>query len=219
MITKASAFLEHGTSDGQVDDDLRSRVVLLLCQHRYAIEELGMALNCAESMLRSLLARPYRSLYAPDRNNPAHIMEPINLRMLPQVERAVDANPAPVPEEEIARQQEKSAHQLAIEVRSWLCTFEARDRDRQRAIEQAGFLLDESPLTDDGMFQFGVDRVLMEFLGVWGPYCMRPADREFAAAVSPWLASWIRFWVTDPTVWNRALALEYAHFGTKAQAA
>jgi hypothetical protein len=219
MITRSSAFLDPKTSAGQLIDDRRSRVLLLLCQYRYSIEDLAMALNCAEAMVRSLLARPYRALYVGDHDNPERAMEPINLRMIPQIERPVVLNPPTASKDEIARQQEKHAQQLAIEVRRWLCTFETSDQDRRQAIEQAGFLLDESPLDANGRYHFEVNQVFMELLGVWRPYRTNPEDRELGKAVIPWFASWIRFWISDPKVWNRALDLEFAYFDARARAA
>ncbi len=121
-------------------------------------------------------------------------------------------------EAEIARERERLAQQLAGEIQRWLCTFEASDQDRQCAIDQAGLLLDESPLTADGKFHF--DRPDHHgILHVWSPCFINPDVREFGKVVGSWLALWIHFWITDTIVWNRALDLEYAHFDTTAQAA
>jgi hypothetical protein len=220
MITRVSTFLDRKTTDGQLIDDRRSRVLLLLCVRRFSIDDIAMALNCCDTTVRSMLARPFRSLYAPPKDHRhAPALEPLNLKMMPRTEFAASSNSAPESPKELARLQEKSARQLGMEVRGWLCTFEASDKDRQRAVEQACFRLDESPLTSDGQYPLEIDRALMELSGVWSPFRSRLEERDFAKAISPWLASWIRFWITDPVVWNQALDLEYAHFGTRTQAA
>lgn len=203
-------YIARSPADGEV--------VLRLCQHRHSIADLALALNCAGSMVRTLLARPFRSLYARTGKS-VRSLEPLNLKMMPETESRIVPNSPTVSEAEIARERERLAQQLAGEIQRWLCTFEASDQDRQCAIDQAGLLLDESPLTADGKFHFDADRIIMEFLHVWSPCFINPDVREFGKVVGSWLALWIHFWITDTIVWNRALDLEYAHFDTTAQAA
>ena len=192
---------------------------LRLIQFGFSVEDLAMALNCSESMVRSLLALPYRTLYLRDDGNRKSVLEPIDVRMLPVPERPVVLNPRTPPKDETSLQQEKHAQLLAIEIQRWLCKFEASDHDRQQAAEKAGFLLDESPLTEDGRLRFDSYRVFAEINGIWRGAPSTSVDKSVGEAVSPWLASWIRFWVSDPAIWNRALDLAYAHFGATAQAA
>ncbi|MGA8041177.1 MAG: hypothetical protein WCA37_00095 [Terracidiphilus sp.] len=217
MITKASAFLDQKTSDGKLND-LRVRALLHLIEVGFSVEDLAMALNCSVSMVRSLLALPYRMLYLRDQDNPKRVWEPINLRMLPQPQCPIILNPRTASKDETARQQERHAQLLAIEILHWLRTFEASDQDRRQAIEQAGFLLDELPLKD-GKLQFDSFRVFSEIHGIWRGKPSKSVDKSFGETVSPWLASWLRFWVSDPAIWNRALDLAYAHFGASTQAA
>jgi hypothetical protein len=140
--------------------------------------------------------------------------------MLPRKKpEVISSNSASMPQDCVARLREWRASHLAIEVRAWLDTFEASDRDRQQTVEEAGFVLDGSPLRADGQCEFDIDRTYMEIVGIWRPFYLSPGDREFRKVVGPWLASWISFWITDPVVWDRALDLDYAHFGAMAQAA
>ena len=218
MVTKASAFLDHKLCDGELDK-LRYRTILRLIQVGFSVEDLAMALNCSESMVRWLLALPYRTLYLRDHSDRKRVIEPMHFRMLPDPERSVVLNPRMPSKEETSRQKEKQAQLLAIEIQSWLCTFEACDQDRRQAIEKAAFLLDESPLKEDGRLQFDSYRLSAEINAIWRTTPSTSVDKTFMEAVSPWLASWIRFWISDPAIWNRALDLAYAHFGASAQAA
>jgi len=126
---------------------------------------------------------------------------------------------APRSSEFIAQQLERSAQSFAREVRQWLCSFEASDADRKLVINDAGLLLDQAPLDSDGTYLIDNIRAVTEILAIWRPKTSHSADRDFVTVVSPWLAVWIRFWITDPNICNRALDLEYAHFGAKAQTA
>ena len=218
MITKASAFLDHKPCDEELNK-LRLRALLRLIHVDFSVENLAMALNCSESMVRWLLALPYRALYLRDDSNRKRMLEPIDLRMLPAPEHPVALNPRTPSKDESSNQEEKQAQQLAIEIQRWLCTFEASDQDRQQATEQAGFLLDESPLTEDGRLQFDNYRAFAEINAIWRGTPSTSVDKSFMAVVSPWLASWIRFWISDSAIWNRALDLAYTHFGARAQAA
>ncbi len=218
MITKSSPFLDHKLCDGELNK-LRFRAILRLIQVGFSVEDLAMALNCSESMVRWLLALPYRTLYLRDHSDRKRLLEPLNLKMLPEPERPVVLDPRVSSEDETRRQQEKQAQLLAIEIQRWLCTFEASDQDRQQATEQAGFLLDESHLTEDGLLQFDSYRVFAEINAIWRGTPSTSVDKSFMAVVSPWLASWIRFWISDSAIWNRALDLAYTHFGARAQAA
>ncbi len=215
MITRNTAFLDGWTPSAAPNNDQRARALISLCASRYPIEDIAMALNCSESMVRSLLVLPYCTLYQQDHDNRNRVLEPINLRKLPVPERAVALNPRTPSKDETSRQDEKQVQLLAIEIQRWRCTFEASDQDRQQAAEKAGFLLDESPLTEDGRLRLDSYRVSAEINGIWRGTPSTSVDKSFGQAVGPWLASWIRFWVSDPAIWNRALDLAYAHFGPR----
>lgn len=64
MITRNSALLDGWTSDAISNNDLRARALIRLCQSRYELKDIAAALNCSESLVRSLLAHPFCSLYA-----------------------------------------------------------------------------------------------------------------------------------------------------------
>lgn len=125
----------------------------------------------------------------------------------------------PQTERSISGERERLARRLAREIRSWVTSFELSDTERQQVIERAGFLLDDSLLNADDNCLFDENRALSELLGIWKPKIITAADRDLQTLISRWLASWIRFWITQPIVWNRALDLEFAHFGARAQAA
>lgn len=218
MITRVSAFIDRKTSEAARADDLRARVLVRLCQARLSVEDIALAFNCSESMVRSLLVRPYRSLFSGEGTNPVRPFEPINLEAMPQLDRPVVLDSSPSSTEDRVPVQEQQAGLLAMEVRRWLCTFEMTDADRKHLIERAGFLLDEAERTSSGTYVFDVGRTVLEILGIWGPKLLT-GDRDFRTLVARWLASWIHFWITDPAIWNRALDLEYAHFGAIAPAA
>jgi hypothetical protein len=218
MITKASALFDCKTGDDERNNQ-RSRVLVLLCEYRFSIEDIAMSLNCSESVVRSLLAGPYRSLYACQDDNPIRVVEPVSLRMLPPMKPAVALKPAPMSKEAIAGHLEKHGHELVREVCGWLYTLEASHADRQQAIEQAGLLLDESPLNEAGALDFQVNRVLLEVLGIRHSSRSANGSQNFGLLVGRWLACWIRFWISDPAIWNRALDRAFAHFELAAKTA
>ena len=87
------------------------------------------------------------------------------------------------------------------------------------AIERAGLFLDHSPLNSAGQYVFDIDRVVLEAQNVWKPKTVRAIDRELSTVLGRGLACWIRFWISDPFIWNRALYREYKYFGERAEVA
>jgi hypothetical protein len=190
-----------------------------LCHSRLSIEDLALALNCSESMIRTLLARLYRHLIPIDEKNQLCPNEPVNLDVVPQVRSSFVLDSGLVPTEHRASVRDQQARLLAMEVRRWLCTFEMTDADRQHVIEQAGFLLDKAEFASTDGYVFDTSRAVLDILGIWGPKLFLTGDRDFRTLVARWLASWIHFWIVDPASWNQALDFEYAHFGAKKKAA
>jgi len=219
MITRVSAFIDRNTSEAARTDDLRARVLVLLCQSRMSVEDLALALNCSESMVRSLLVRPFRSLFSGEGAGAARPIEPLNLRAMPELEPAVGRESGPGSADEAAREQERHARLLAAEVRRWLCTFEVSDADRQRIVEDAETVLIGSPLNEAGKFDFSVNSAFLEVIGIWGRRARTSRSPDFRTRLSQWLASWIRFWVTDTVVWGRVFDLAFDYFGEKVRAA
>jgi hypothetical protein len=219
MITRVSGFIDRKTREAARTDDLRPRVLVRLCQSRLSVEDIALAFNCSESIVRSLLARPLLSLLSGEGTSPACPIEPINLEAMPQMKRAVGLKSGPGSSEDAACDQEKHARLLAMEIRRWLCTFGMTDTDRQYVIERAGLLLDNAERNSAGEYVFDVSRTVLDALGIWGPKPFLTGDREFRTLVGRWLTSWIHFWIADPVVSNRALDLEYAYFAEQAQAA
>lgn len=219
MITRTSAFIDRKTSEAARINDLRARVVVSLCESRLSIEDVAQAFNCSESIIRSLLVRPFRSLFSGEGPHLARPIEPIDLKAALRLNHAVGFESGPGSSEDAAGEQKEQAHLLAVEVLRWLYSFEMTDTDRRSVIERAGLLLDEAPINSAGKYDFDIIRTVLNAHGIWRPNPFLTEDREFRSLISRWLASWIRFWVTDPVVWNPALDLAFASFKEKAQAA
>jgi hypothetical protein len=216
MIARGSALLNYFAGDDKVNDD-RVRVLARLGHWKLSIEEIALTLNCSEPMVRSLLARPLRPRYAWKRNFKVNTRRPIKRVILPCTRKsAISSRPASNEINDAVR--EELAQHLATEIHQWLDSLEGSDADRQRAIERAGILLDETPSYWDGEYEFSVKCVTLEIVGVCEPSDLNPNDQEFRLVVGRWLAAWIRFWIADPEIWNRALDLEFGRFGAKAQA-
>lgn len=218
MITRASTLLNCNPGDRAQIDDQRAHVLIRLCQSKLSVEDLALALNCSEFLIRTLLARPYRHLIASDEKNRLHPDGPIDTNLAVS-DLSVVHDSDSVSTEDRARLQEQQKQLLAMEVRQWLCTFEMTDADRQLAIERAGFILDRAEFAWRGGYVFDSSEVYLELLEIWGPRQFLTGDRDFARLLSRWLASWIHFWILSPAVWNKALDAEYAHFQAKAKAA
>ena len=219
MITRTSTFFDRKTTDGAFAIHLRGRILVLLVQHRLAVGELAQALNCCDRVVRSLLAGEYRSLGWQAGTDIPGTTDAIDIKLAVHHEPADPLVPIQGTPDRSTGEREKLAAYLNLEVQRWLCTFEVADVDRQLIVENAGKILGESPLNEAGNFDFSVTRVFLDLISIWGRSARRPWPPDFKAGLGQWLASWIRFWVTDPEVWNPALDLAFAHFGDKAKAA
>lgn len=219
MITRASSFLDRRSAESRSVDRMRGVTIVLLSKHNMPIEDIAMALNCSESVVRSLLAGQYLSVRPLAGSNIASCTDAISVRMAVHADEADNNDHRQLTVDEIAVERGRCSRLLSLEVRRWLCTFEVSDADCQYVIEQAGFLLDKSFLNEDGNLSFGVTAAFLEVLGIWGRHALSSHSPDFRTRLSPWLACCIRFWITDPAIWNLALDREYTYFGDRSLAA
>jgi hypothetical protein len=166
-----------------------------------------------------VLVRPFRPFDPHDANNPIRTIDTVHVPRIPLRIGLAAPVPSHAPEAATARDLEDFARHLSTEIHRWLGTFEATDADRRQAVEQAGLRLDNSTFHFDGKYLYPTGDVVSEFIAVWNPLYLTADDRVFGRAAGRWLAAWIRFWITDPDIWNRALDLAYDHFGARALAA
>jgi hypothetical protein len=215
MITICSPLFNSTTASTELNDK-RAQVLIVLCQSRLPFADIAEALNCRESLVRSLLDRPFR---ASALNDPPHTITPIDVAMASRTQRsAIQKQPlAPVPEASNVR--EDLARHLATEIRRWLGTFNLSDAERRQAVEEAGKRLDQSTFYMESNYYFDVFRVSDQILSVWSPRLRSRGEQQFWMRVGQWLAGWIHFWVANPDIWNLALDREFDHYGREAQAA
>ena len=215
MVTESTAQLICGPASHALDDQ-RALVLINLCQSRFSFEDITEALNCDESVVRSLIAKPFRALSANSGTNAA-VLAPINFATLDSIPAAVAIELVP-DGELIGREKELRAQYLAGEIRQWLSTFEASDAERLRAMKEASIRLDESTHHQGNNYIFQVERVASDIRRAWKPF-LPHGDRPFHTIVGRWLAAWVHFWVADPHVWNCALDILLWDFGKELKAA
>ncbi len=213
MITRFSPIYRHQPNSDALNDE-RARVLIGLCQSKMSFDDIAAVLNCNKYTVRSLLSWPYRSVDAKITSFP----EEIELDALPLVKQTSSSADAGCDRTTIPNQ-EKVADDLAIEICQWIDSFKASDAERQQAIEYAGLDLEKNSTFRKGKYLFHPYQVTLEIIGIWSPFGMSSDDHDFRTSAGRWLASWIRFWIADPEIWDRALDLAYAHFGGEAQAA
>lgn len=219
MITTRSALLERKTRDAIVTDPARAWVVSRLCLAGMSEQEIADALNCSLRIVGNLLvyAAPWvprvtASVALKRNRRPEAVPTPRSASVLLRYR-------PPCTDRGIAGERERRAHYLSSEIRHCVASCELSNAERQKLIERAGMLLADSPVKADGEFSFDKNRLLAEIRSIWLPSGLIAAGRNPETMLSCWLASWIRFWITQPMVWNRALDLAYDHFGVDAQAA
>jgi len=218
MITKTSALYRCVAKSYELNTN-RAQALIKLCQYGMSIDDIAEAINSSESLVRSVIVRPFRPFNPDDVNNPIRTIDTVHGPSFPDSPGAA----APVNSHTLAgatgREQEDFARHLAKEIQHWLGMFEATDAERQQAVEQAGFDLDKLAFQFGGKYLFQTGWVAHEIGAIWKPIVLFPDDRDFRKAAGRSLAAWIRFWITDPDIWNRALDLAYEHFGARVQAA
>jgi hypothetical protein len=218
MITKTSALYHLVTNSYELNAS-RAQVLIKLFQCGMSINDVAEAINSSESLVRSVLVRPFRPFDPYDANNPIRTIDTVHGPSFPDSAGAAPPVNSHALKGATGREQEDFARYLAEEIRQWLGTFEATDAERQQAVEQAGFDLDKLAFQFDGKYLFETGWVAHEIGAVWKPTFLLPDDRAFRNAAGRSLAAWIRFWITDPDIWDRALDIAFEHFGARAQAA
>lgn len=216
MITSVSALLNRKTRASVLTDDLRGQAIYRMRKSGMLLQDTSEVLNCSRRVVSTLLVPQFHAQHMAGISSAGN--DSPDLDSMSSNELCLALYRAPVTDQEVARERQRVARHLAAEVRRWLSAFEVRDLDRRVAIEQAGLGLDHSPFNSAGEYVFEVDRAVSEALDVWKPRTPCRSDRELDAELGRWLACWIRFWVADPAIWNRALDLEYQFFGGRAEA-
>jgi hypothetical protein len=215
MITETTAQLICGQASRALDDQ-RALVLVNLCQARFSFDDITEALNCDDSLVRSLVAKPFRALSANSEAN-AGIGAPIDFSILKSVPGHV-AIELGADGALLGREKEARAEYLAREIRQWLSTLEASDADRVRAVEEASIRLDESTHHQGNKYIFQVERVASDIRRAWQPF-VPYGDRPFHIIVGRWLAAWVHFWVADPHIWNCAIDILLWDIGRDVKAA
>ena len=215
MITRSSPLFTSTAADTELNDK-RAQVLIDLCQSRLPFADIAEALNCSESLVRSLVDRPFRSSVP---NGPPHTIMPINLELVTRTHCSAIQKQPLVPAPEASNVRENLARHLATEIRRWLGTFNMSDAERRQAVEEAGKRLDQSTFYMESNYRFDVYRVSYQILSVWSPHLRSGGEQQFWMRVGQWLAGWIHFWVANPDIWNLALDREFDHYGREAQAA
>jgi|GEM_PF-5492200 hypothetical protein len=201
ISSRTSAFAEK-----------RAQVLINLCQVRLPFEDIAMALNCSESLIRSMLDYPFRS-------SASDSIAPINLEMLPKSECGALLTGPLALAVAIRKVREDLMRHLQAEICSWLGTFNMSNEDRRSAIEEAGKRLDQSVFYMESNYRFDQYRVSQLISNVWSP-SLRCSTREpFWPIAGRWLAGWVHFWIADPTIWDPVIDLEFARDAAPAKAA
>jgi hypothetical protein len=218
MITRSSGIYHHITKSDELNIS-RAQVLIKLCQSGKSIDDIAEAINSNESLVRSVLVRPFRPFDPHDANNPIRTIDTVHGPSFPLSTGPAAPVPGHAPEVANARDHEEFARHLATEIRRWLGTFETTDAERLQAVVKAGYDLSDSMGFFSGKYLYETGWVAFEIIAIWKPLYLTPDERDFQKAAGRWLAAWIRFWIADPDIWNRALDLAFDYFEAAAQAA
>jgi hypothetical protein len=217
MITSVSALLDRKTRRAVLADLNRGRAVARFREEGLPVPDIALALNCSRPIIDYFLLRQ-KPWFRKNEEKLRTKRQARDLRFIKRHDRGLILYRPPRTEEGIARERELLAGHLALEVRRWVCELEQSDANCQSVIERAGLLLDQSPLNMRGEYVFDADRAAEEVLRIWKPEACDAGDLEFTSLFGRCLAAWIRFWIAQPLIWNRALDLEFAYFGSKPNA-
>jgi hypothetical protein len=211
MITASSPIFRSRSWDTALAET-RAQVLIRLCQFGLPFEDIGTALNCSESLVRSMLNRPFRS-------SVGNGIAPIQLEVLskPECGDLLKGPLAPIQAGSNAR--ENLTRHLRTELRRWLDTFNMSDEDRRSAIGEAGKQLDQSILYMENDYSFDLYKVSHVILSAWSPFLQCSSRMPFWLVAGRWLAGWIHFWIVDPTIWDPVVDFELAHEANAAKAA
>lgn len=212
MITKTSPLFDCRSHESPHNNDKRAALMVRLCGSRIPIKEIALVLNCSESLVRALLASQYQAVCPGCESIPV----PLGIISLRGFESAPSG---PKKAQAAALTLDVTAQYLAREIYGWLDSFEASNAEREQAIEQAVRSLDEARFERDGSYSFEVEWVAYEIRSIWSKPMLKEGERNFSTVIGRWLAAWVKFWVIDPNVWYRALALAYACFEGRKEAA
>jgi hypothetical protein len=172
-------------------------VVLALLDAGMAFRDIMDALHCDGDVLTTMLLAFTRSLQRPgEKVSGSKLLSGDGQRM--QICLPAQSSATAI------RDREKLARHLRGDVLEWLMTFNLPATVRCDTIEHAASLLADTPMNSG---EFFADRSIAEVLGLWTE---DTSEEEFNILAARWLASWIRFWVSEPAIWTRALKLASA---------
>jgi hypothetical protein len=211
MIT-ASSPIYRFSSRASALAEKRAQVLISLCRVRLPFEDIAMALNCSESLVRSMLDYPFRGPVGDS-------ISPINLEMLPKSECGALLTGPLAPAAGARKVREVLMRHLQAEIRSWLGTFNMSEEDRRSAIEEAGKRLDQSVFYMESNYRFDQYRVSQLIFNVWSPFLRCSSREPFWPIAGRWLAGWVHFWIAYPTIWDPVIDLEFARDAAPARAA
>ena len=167
-----------------------------------SLPQISDALNVSQPVLEQLLLEltnrsPVVQRQVPDPRD-CDLMSYYTPYYLPRTQRG------------IAGERERRAGRLADEITGWLRQFELTDVDRQAILSDARSRISESALDAEGNYVFSIFRAVREVLGIWRPARPDADCQSFSGQIARWLASWVRFWVADSRVLDRAFELSSA---------
>jgi hypothetical protein len=213
MITMVSALFDRRTWYSVLFCPDRARTVSAIAGAGMGFEEISVALNCSLPLVQHFLM-PTRMFGA---DGFADLRKQDDLRQVPRNRRVFVLDRPPRATNGRTRERGRLAGYLAKEVSRWISQFQLTDHDRLQVVEYGRSLLDNSGLNTQGIYVFNFERAIEETLGIWRPSGPRIDACEPNVLLGRWLASWIRFWISDSRVWERALDLTAIEFESKSE--
>lgn len=202
MITSTSAALGE-TRLHILHDPNRGRAVAAFQHAGLSLCEIADALNCSQPVLRNLLltlAQDHSRILIVNPN-------PRQERHSSRDDHGVLASRSSRTWKDMAREQERLADHLGAEVLRWLRASTLTDAERLGIIRAAESHLDQAPLDARGQYAFSAERTIAEVLSLWKPTGTVRLNESLTTLIGRWLASWLRFWITDPQVCGKTLDL------------
>jgi hypothetical protein len=213
MITRVSALLDRRTRLSVLFGPDHARAASAIAGAGMSLEEISGALNCSFPLVQRFLM-PTPMFWA---DGLADLSKQEDLRHVPRNLRVlVPCRPSRTTNGR-SRKREQLAGHLAKEVSRWLSQFQLADHDRLRLVEYGRSLLDNSGLNAQGIYVFNSERAIEEILGIWRPSGPSVGACELNVLLGRWLASWIRFWISDSRVWARALDITATEFESNSE--
>jgi hypothetical protein len=182
-----------------------------MCEAGLSTRDIAQALNCSQQVIELFLIQKRLGYFRREEFPVGNSVALWDTRGLSRNARGLVLYQPPRTPEAVSRHREILASHLSREVRNWVHAIELTDADGQVVINRARLLLNDSPLNRERTHTFDVDRTVAELRQIWLPQGSDNSLPDFNSLLGRWLASWIRFWVSQPLIWSRALDLELRH--------